>query len=495
MSERRVAPLLELRNISKRFGVTQALKDVSLSISPGGILGIAGLNGSGKSTLLRVIGGVVLPDEGTIHLEGSEVQFRSPHDSIQSGIALVHQELSLAASLSVLENIFLGHEPTRLLMVDSQRMTARAKEILDELGVTIELQQKVRDLLIADQQLVEIAKALSVESRLICLDEPTSALSETEVERLFTVLRSLASAGRAIIFVSHNVNELAQLCDRALVLVGGSVQTDFNGRKPTPEGIADALFGMKARSSQSRPSARTQTDTALRVSNLASRVMRDVTLSIQKGEVVGLFGLLGSGIDEFPAALYGLRKYTGEVEVQGRVARLNSPPQARRAGIAYIPPDRRTQGLFVAKSAMFNTSFLTLDDISRAFVISSSKEKEVVKRSLEEMRVVFSHLEQRLVNMSGGNQQKVLVGKWLTIDPKVILAHEPFRGIDIVTKNSLKTKFREIAQEGVGVMLISNELEEIMDGCDRILVMKDGAIVAEYQPEAYDPAKILLAAS
>jgi ribose transport system ATP-binding protein len=488
-------PLLELQGINKKFGATQALQDVHLSIEPGSIIGIAGLNGSGKSTLLRVIGGIVKPDSGTIQINGKERRLDSPRDSIDSGIALVHQELSLAPSLTPLQNIFLGHEYTRHYLLDWNRMRKEAEGILSRLGVKIDLDLQTKELGIADQQLVEIAKALSLESKLICLDEPTSALNEAEVERLFACVRSLQAEGKSVLFVSHNVNEFVALCHEVIVLVGGHIGSRFSGESMTPELIAEALFAGTQHVASSRRRDVESKEPVLRLMNLRGRLLQDFSLNLWRGEVLGLYGLLGSGIEELPLLLFGLRKHSGKVELQGRELTVKRPAQATRSGIAYIPPDRRIQGLFTEKSIAYNTSILTLDELSKRGILQVWKERGRVKVALRDMQVVYRDTEQRVKELSGGNQQKVLVGKWLTIEPKMIMAHEPFRGIDIVTKDYLKGYFRKLAESGIGIMIISSELEEIIDACDRILVVKNGRVASEFAARSFEASEILLAAS
>jgi len=458
-------------------------------------MGIAGLNGSGKSTLLRVVGGIVKPDAGTVLIEGKEQELGSPRDSIQNGIALVHQELSLAPSLTPLQNIFLGHEYTRHSLLDWHRMREDAEEILSRLGVRIDLDAKTKELGIADQQLVEIGKALSLHSKIICLDEPTSALNEAEVERLFSCVKSLRTEGKSIIFVSHNINEFATLCEELVVLVGGRVGSRFSREMMEPELIADALFAGTQRDRMSVRSSVESKEPLLRLVNIKTRLLRDLSLTVRRGEVLGLYGLLGSGVEELPLALFGLRKHSGKVELEGQDLSIRRPSQATEHGIAYIPPDRRVQGLFTERSIAYNTSILTLDELSKRGILEVWKERRRVKEALSDMQVVYRDTDQRVKELSGGNQQKVLVGKWLTIQPKVIVAHEAFRGIDVVTKDYLKRYFRKLAGSGIGVMLISTELEEIIDACDRILVVKDGVMAAEFSDESFHAADILLAAS
>jgi ribose transport system ATP-binding protein len=489
------APLLELRGISKRFGATQALQDVRFSIAPGSIVGVAGLNGSGKSTLLRVVGGIVKPDSGSILIDGIEERLNSPRDSLDHGIALVHQELSLAPSLTPLQNVFLGHEYTHRYLLDWSRMRQVAERILSRLGVEIDLDRQTKELGIADQQLVEIAKALSLESKLICLDEPTSALVESEVERLFACIKSLRDEGKSIIFVSHNVNEFVSLCDEVVVLVGGRHGGRFSRESMKPELIADALFAGTQHTAGFERSAIASKEPVVRLTDFRGMLLQDLSLTVMHGEVLGLYGLVGSGVEELPLLLFGLRKHSGKVELQGREISVRRPTHATKAGIAYIPPDRRGQGLFIEKSIVYNTSILTLDAFSRRGILQLWEEGRRVEAALQDMQVMYRDTEQRVKELSGGNQQKVLVGKWLTIGPKMVIAHEPFRGIDVVTKDYLKAYFRKLAESGIGVVMISNELEEIIDACDRIVVVKNGRIASEFAAGSFEASKILLAAS
>jgi rhamnose transport system ATP-binding protein len=478
--------LLELKHISKSFPGVKALQDVHFSTDAGEVHALVGENGAGKSTLIKIISGVHHPDAGTMLMNGERVRFHSPHEAQMAGIATMYQELSLYPELSVAENIFSGHAPTRRVgparVIDWGEMNRRAEEILASLKIhDLDVRRKVGTLNVGNRQRVEIAKALSLDAKVLIMDEPSAALTESDVERLFDIVRLLKERGVAIVYISHRLIEVFQLADRVTVLRDGR----FVDSKPVSETDEDDLIRMMV--------GRTITDLFPKLpSEVGEPVLEvrsldrhphteDVSFTVRRGEIVGVAGLVGSGRSETAQVVFGiLQPDSGEVLVDGRAVRIKSPGQAMKLGIAYIPEDRGTQGLVREMRIRENLSMAILDSLTTMGFVNKRAERKVGEGMIEQLNIIATSGEQVVNKLSGGNQQKVVVGKWLAAKPKMLIVDEPTRGVDVGAKAEIHRLMSELAQQGLGILMISSELPEIIGMSDRILVMRRSRLVAEF---------------
>ncbi len=497
------APLLEMRAIHKSFPGVQALKDVDLIVHPGEILALLGENGAGKSTLMRILDGVFPPDSGQIIWQGQPVNLRSPHDAQAIGISMIHQEIALIPYLDVGKNIYLGREPRGVVpgMIHWRKLYADASEQLARLGLTIDPRTPVRDLSIAQQQMVEVAKALSLDARLIVMDEPTSSLTDTEVETLFAQMRRLKEQGVSIVFISHRLNEIFTVAERVTVLRDGTLV----GSKPVRELTQDELIRMMVgrdvadiymRDEQDAPAVGTSAP-ILEVRNLTrGDAIEDISFTLNRGEIVGIAGLVGAGRTELAETLFGVHPPTsGEVLLNGTALRLNSPAQAIRQGIALVTEDRKAQGLFLRMSVGTNITMKLLAKLASFGIIPGGKVKRVGSEFVEKLNIRTPSLGQRVRNLSGGNQQKVVIAKWLTLQPRVLILDEPTRGIDVGAKAEIHRLMRALVAQGVGILMISSELPEVLGVTDRVLVMREGRLVAEFNTRQTSQDEIMTAAT
>jgi rhamnose transport system ATP-binding protein len=491
------AALLTLSGARKSFGAVHALADGRLELRAGEVHGLVGENGAGKSTLVKVLAGVHTPDEGELTLAGQPVVFGGPADARAAGIAVIYQEPTLFPDLSVAENIFMGRQPLRSLRrIDSAAMRRRTSELFSRLGVQMDPDRPARGLSIADQQLVEIAKALSFDARVLVMDEPTAALSGVEVERLFAVVRSLREAGAAILFISHRFDEVFALCQRVTVMRDGRwVSTD-----PTDElTVGQVVRRMVGREiSQLYPKEDTEAgDVVLQVRDLTRLGVFDgVSFDVRAGEIVALAGLVGAGRSEVVLAVFGVDRYdSGEVLVGGKRLPRGRPAAAMAAGVALVPEDRRQQGLVMELSIERNATLTRRWSLSRLGLLRSRTEREDAHRSTRRLQVKAGHLSDPVSTLSGGNQQKVVLAKWLSTDPKVLIVDEPTRGIDVGTKAEVHRLMSQLAGEGVAVLMVSSELPEVLGMADRVLVMHEGRLVEEIARERADEESVMLAAT
>jgi rhamnose transport system ATP-binding protein len=473
-------PRIELRGISKQFGATAALTDVSLDLLPGEVHALVGENGAGKSTLVKILAGVHQPDGGTILLDGTPIQLHGPAQSRGLGIAVVHQEPRLFPDLSVAENVFIGHAPSGVMgSIDWRAMRKAAQALFTELDVQLDAGAPVRGLSMADQQLIEIAKALSVEARVLILDEPTASLSAHEVERLFTIVRRLRDRGVAILFVSHRLDEVFALCDRATVFRDGRhVITAPTASLTT----ADLIRHMVGRTVSLFPKVENPIgDVLLEVSNLTRvGVFRDVSFTVRAGEIVGLAGLVGAGRSEVARVLFGIdRRDGGEVRLEGRAVDFAAPSAAMTAGIAYLPEDRHQQGLVLDFSIAQNVTLPILPRLFPRLLVRASTERAVASEHTEQFHVRMTGVDQEVGALSGGNQQKVVLAKWLQAGPKILLVHEPTQGVDIGARLQVFETITRAAAAGMSVVCASSDYEQLAAICDRVLVFHDGQIVCD----------------
>ncbi len=489
-------PRAALAGVSKRFAATQALQDVSLELVSGEIHGLVGENGAGKSTIVKVFAGIHQPDAGTVVLDGRPALIHGPAQARSLGIAVVHQEPRLFPDLTVAENVFMGHTPAGALgSVDWRAMRRSADRIFDSLNVHMDSGEIVRGLSMADQQLIEIAKALSIDARVLILDEPTASLSTHEVERLFDIVRQTRDRGVAVLFVSHRLEEVFQLCDRATVLRDGRHVITA----PTSEFTAgDLVRHMVGRAVSLFPRSTAHVgDVLLEVRGL-TRVgaFRDITFSVRTGEIVGLAGLVGAGRTEVARVLFGIdRADAGEVLLDGKRVTFKTPSAALRAGIAYIPEDRHLDGLVGGFTIAENVTLPIIPRLFPRLFISASRERALAAGYAEQLRIRATGMDALIEALSGGNQQKVVIAKWLATKPRVLILDEPTRGVDIGAKVEVHRIISDLAASGLGIVLISSELPEVLAMSDRIMVLHEGRISAEIPRAEATEERVMFAAT
>jgi ribose transport system ATP-binding protein len=473
-------PLLSMRGIVKSFPGVRALRGVDLELRGGEVLALMGENGAGKSTLIKVLAGAHPPDAGSIHLQDREARFTSPLDARRAGIAVIYQEFNLVPSLTAIENIFLGQEPARAGFVRRNEERRRAAEVFARLGVAVEPDAPCRELTVAQQQLVEIARALAFDARIVVMDEPSATLTPQEVERLFAIIRDLRTRGIGIIYVSHRLEEVFAIADRVLVLRDG----EAIACRPIGEVTRDELIRLMVgrRLEEEFPRRQVQIGPPrLVVRGLRrGRKVRDVSFEIRRGEVLGLTGLVGAGRTETARLIFGAdRKEAGTVELDGRRLDIRSPRDAIRAGIALLTEDRKAQGLVLAQSVRDNFALPNLERFSFLGFVQRRAERQALDRHIEAMRIRLASPEQPARNLSGGNQQKVVLAKWLERNCEVLLFDEPTRGIDVGAKVEIYRLINDLAAAGKAILLISSELPEVLGMSDRILVMHEGRLTGE----------------
>ncbi len=489
---------LELKNITKSFPGVLAVQDVTLAAYPGEILALVGENGAGKSTLMNILSGAFMADSGMILLDGQEVKIPSPRRAQELGIAMIHQELALIPQMTVAQNIFLGREPLFAAgtLVDTKKMLAEAQIILNPLSLDFAVHALISDLSIAQRQMVEIAKAISIKSRVIILDEPTSALSERESGKLFGLMHSLREQGVTLIYISHRMEEIFALSDRVAVMRDGQLVGVAPTKELTANSIVQMMVGRELK--EFFPKAETQRgDVALEVRNLCSGVrLKDATFTLYKGEIVGLAGLVGSGRTEIARVLFGSDKNEGgEIRVAGQLAQIHSPQEAIRLGIGLVTEDRKAQGLFLGQSVRSNASVLLFERLSRLGFLLYGQIDQWMRGAIWQLNIRTSNLEQRAGNLSGGNQQKVVIARWLAVSPQILILDEPTRGIDVSSKAEIHTLMGELAAKGMAILMISSELPEILGISDRILVMREGRLTAEFSRAEATQDRIMQAAT
>lgn len=490
-------PLLKMEHISKHFPGVQALDDVDFEVYPGEILGFLGENGAGKSTLIKILSGVYGKDQGTIRLNGVPVNPHSPHEAQNLGISTIHQELALVPYLTVAENIFLNREPHGLLgRVDFRAMNRAAEAILHDLGADIAGNQLIRQLNVAAQQMVEIAKAVSHNARLILMDEPTSALSSREVEALFALVRRLKERGVAVVFVSHRLDEVRQIVDRVVIMRDGRRVGALPIGEASEERIIRLMVGRdvglfpKAPAPLGKP--------LLEVRNLAgANGVKQVNFTVHQGEIVGLAGLIGAGRTEVVRLICGVdRRTSGEVRIDGQPVAIHSPADAVKAGIGWVPEDRKLHGLVLGMDVQENTTLAILQRLANWLgAVRQKKARQVTADYIKTLSIATPGLRQTVRNLSGGNQQKVVLAKWLSTEPKLLIMDEPTRGIDIGAKAEVHALMSQLAQRGMGILMISSEMPEIIGMSDRVIVMCQGRITGEFQRGAFDQEQIMTAAT
>ncbi len=482
-------PLLEMKSISKSFPGVRALQSVNLHVRQGECLALVGENGAGKSTLMKVLSGVYSPDEGNVEIDGRPAVLTSPHQAQQLGVSIIYQEFNLFPNLTVEENVFIGREPNQQGFVRRRYLREATANLLRQLGVDLSPAALVGSLSVAQQQMVEIAKALSYNAKIVIMDEPTSALTATEVDALFDIIRGLKARGLGVIFISHRLEEVLAICDRVTVLRDGQNAGEIPVAEATPQKIVQMMVGRPLSDLfQKQGSARAER-VVLEVRNLSRTAtkqdasvisLRDVSFQIYAGEILAVSGLVGSGRTELARAIFGAdRRDRGEILVDGKPVEIKVPQHAIVHGIGLVPEDRKLQALVLQLAVRENISLASLDRLTTAGFVRRSAERTLVGGFIDALQIRTPGQEQRVINLSGGNQQKVVLAKWLALEPKILLVDEPTRGVDIGAKAEVHSLLNQLAQRGVAILMISSELPEVLGMSDRILVMREGRIAGE----------------
>jgi ribose transport system ATP-binding protein len=487
-------PLLEMRGISKRFPGVVALSDVHFEVRRGEVHVLLGENGAGKSTLMKILSGAYDRDAGEIRIDGQPVALRTPRDAQAIGISTIYQEFNLVPQLSAAANIYLGREPARGGVIDRRRLVADADRLLKSLGTSIDPRAPVRTLGVAEQQMVEVAKALSLECRILIMDEPTSALTEAEIEQLFAAIRRLTAGGVSVVYISHRMEELARIGHRATVLRDGKFIATRELPAPIPELVR--LMVDRDIAEHFPPPTRRRRDEILRVEGVSrgSR-LRDVSFTLHRGEILGVAGLLGAGRTELARVIAGADLLeSGRIVLDGRPLTMRAPSDAIRAGIGLVPEDRKRHGFVPTLGVAANLSLPQLPKLGRAGIVDRARERSLAERWIGELRIRTPGLSTRVVALSGGNQQKVVLGKWLAAGADVLIVDEPTRGIDVGAKMEIYALLDRLAAEGAGILMISSELPEVLGMSDRILVMHRGRVQALFDARSATQERVLHAA-
>lgn len=490
-------PLLELKDVSMMYPGTLALDGVSFRIRQGEVHALIGENGAGKSTLVKIMSGVLTPTKGRIFLEGEEVAFGSPLDAQKAGIAVIHQEAAVFPDLSVAENIFMSSPvyAGRLPFLSWKEMHRRAADILEELGVPLETRTPVKDLSTAERQLVEIAKALTHRARIVIMDEPTSSLSAREVEDLFSIIRDLKASGTGVVFISHKFEEIEEIADHFTVLRDGQYVGEGEVRETSREEIIRMMIGRKIEQYYPERNSRPG-EVVLEVKNLSREgVFHDVSFEVRRGEILGFFGLVGSGRTEVMRCIVGVDAWdSGEVRFRGEAVRFRSPREAMGHGIVYVPEDRQLQGCILNMSICENITLPLLSALHKRGWIDRERERRFAEEYAKRLEVKAPHVHVWVNALSGGNQQKVVLAKWLAAQPSLLILDEPTRGIDIATKAAVHTLVADLAAQGLAVLLVSSELPEVLGMADRVVVFHEGAVTGTFDARACTSEEIMRAA-
>ncbi|MDP6523129.1 MAG: sugar ABC transporter ATP-binding protein [Kiritimatiellia bacterium] len=479
-----MAFLLQVQDLSKAFPGVQALDRVRLDIEPGKVHAVIGENGAGKSTLMNVLIGLHQPDDGELRFKGRTITVQNPHEALKLGISMIHQELMPLQDMTVAENIFLGREPASRWMgwLDRTAMRRDAGELLRKLDVPLSPQRRMRGLSLAEMQTVEIAKALAYQADLIIMDEPTSAISDREVERLFSAIRDLKKQGVAVVYISHKLDEIFEICDTVTVLRDGQYIGTYDIGELNIDRMISLMVGRELKETFPTGDSR-RDDVVLSVSGLTrTGKFKDVSFEARRGEILGIAGLMGAGRTEVLSAIYGLEPFdAGEISVHGNPVRINHPSEAIRNGLAMVTEDRKEYGLVLNMAVKHNVTLTILRKICRAGFIDRAEEDRTADRSIRDLSIKISNRNQTAASLSGGNQQKIVLAKALLTEPEVLLLDEPTRGIDISAKAEVYKLISQLAEAGKAVVLVSSELQELLSLSDRILVMREGEITAEFE--------------
>jgi galactofuranose transport system ATP-binding protein len=492
-------PLLEMRDIVKTFPGVVALSGARLTVGRGEVHGLVGQNGAGKSTLIKILTGALRPDSGRVVFDGTPIGFRTPQDAQASGVSTIYQEINLVPYRSIAENIFMGREPRRFGFIDWRRMNREASAVLERMGIHVRVTQPLMTLNVATQQMVAIARAVSFNARLVVMDEPTSSLDDREVATLFEVIHRLRQSGVSVIFITHRLDELYQVCDRVTIMRDGlTVDERVMGEISKLQLVATMLGkevgemrqeGQTAFTQGKQPSDRV----VIEASGLRrGRALRNASVSVNAGEIVGLAGLLGSGRTETARAIFGADMLEGgEIRFEGEPVQFGSPRDAIDVGIGFSSENRKEEGIIPHLSVRENLTLAALPGLSRHGIVAKDRQRELVDRYIHRLGIRTAGPEQPVRELSGGNQQKVLLARWLCMNPKLLILDEPTRGIDVGAKAEIQRLITELADDGLAVLMISSEIEELTEGSDRVVVLRDGRTVIELSRQAITPDTIM----
>ena len=488
----KISPLLELKNIHKSFPGVHALKGVDFNLSPGEVHALFGENGAGKSTLIKVLTGIHDKDEGQILIEGKEVNIHSPLDARNKGLSVIHQELALVPHLSISDNLFLGRElKNKAGLVDYHTMEKETQKYLDEFGIKASPDTPVAYMSIAEQQMIEIIRAISFNSKIIAMDEPTSSLADKEVRILFNTIKRLTSQGIGIIFISHRLNEVLEIADRVSVLRDGN----YVGTKKTAETNSDEIISMTIGRSLSQFYERQIPEIGeviLTVEGLCNEKVNNVNFSLRKGEILGFAGLVGAGRSDVMKAIMGIDPITsGKLQLFGETVVVKRTSQMMKKGIGFVPEDRKLEAIFPMESVKFNTTLKALDKFISFIHVDTEKENQITQEFIDKLRIRTPHGDTTLNNLSGGNQQKVVISSWLVNDPRILIVDEPTRGIDVGAKREIYGIMEDLVNQGVSIIMISSDMPEIINLCDRVVVMCEGTTTAVLDKSEATQEKIL----
>lgn len=491
--------ILELVGVTKKFSGVTVLKDVDFKVSPGEVRGIVGANGAGKSTMMKIIGGVHKPTIGKMYLKGEEVEFNSPKDAQEHKIGFVYQELSLIPTLDVISNVFISREKTNSFrLIDTKQLLKKYEKISQELNFDIPPFAVVSELSIAKQQMVEIMKTVSQNSEIIIMDEPTASLTEKEKENLFNIIRTLKSKGKTILYISHMLDELFQLTDSITVLRDGHAIGTYFTKELSKEKVADLMMGEENQGEKFHKKSRNvrrNTIPVLELNDLGTNKIHDVNLKLYKGEILGLAGLMGAGRTELARAIFGQDTITsGDFILEGEKINIDSPKTAISKGIGLIPEDRKNVGLIPKHEVYKNATIINLREMLKGNFLDKKKELTYTHDAVDKLKIKVNDINSPVRNLSGGNQQKVVVSKWLGLDMKVLIFDEPTKGIDVSAKEDIFKIIDDFAQKGVSIIFISSDLEEVTRISDRVLVMRKGTIVSELKDDEINIKNIMYAA-
>ena len=479
---------LKVQNVTKVYPGTTALDNVSIDFESGRVHALIGKNGAGKSTLVKILSGAVRANEGIILIDGRKVRIRSPRDAFRKGIATVYQEPNLVPGLSVSENIFVGRLPRKRtftrFVVDWQEVFSQGQKLLDSLKIKLDVKRKIADLPLAQQKIVEIARAMSFEPSVLILDEPTASLAHHEAETLFSLIKNLKNRGVCIVYISHRLGELKKIADIVSVLRDGSLVGTISIDQAAPQTVAHMMFGEQVKKSYTAPLT-VRPNTVLEVRNLCIKdKLHDVSFRLNEGEILGLAGVVGSGRTELLRAIFGAERFdSGQILVNGKRIKKPSPSRMKRLGIGMTPEDRSRQGLVGSMCVRDNISLSSLARISLGGLIWKERQRPVVEKTTADLNIAVANVEHSITSLSGGNRQKVVVGNWLNTHPKIMFFDEPTAGIDIQAKQQIFQIIRNLSDKGISSVFVSSELEELIEVCHRILIMRDGSLVNELVPD------------
>lgn len=486
--------ILEMRGITKRFSGVTALSNVDLKLRKGEVHTLLGENGAGKSTLMKILSGVYTPDGGQIMLKGKEVTIKNPKESQSLGISIIYQELSLCPNMSISENIFANREPMTNIFVNYKDMTKRSREILEYLDVKMEPSTLVQDLSISERQMIEIAKAVAFKADIIIMDEPTSSLSLKESEKLFEIIDKLKKDGVSIIYISHRMDELLKISDNITVMRDGQYIGTVPKKEADIDGLIKMMVGREMTDIYPKKDYVTEDQVILDIKSFEKKgYFEDINFDLKKGEILGFFGLVGAGRSDVAKAIFGVASLDkGDMYINGKKVNIKSPQDAIRNKIAFITENRREEGVVLDNDVKVNITMATIKNIIRKTgLIDNKKETEIADKEIKNLRIKTSSSEQMIRNLSGGNQQKVILAKWLETKPDILILDEPTRGIDVGAKHEIYEIMRKLASEGVGIIMISSELSEVLFMSDRLFIMREKKIVKELNPELTNQEEIM----